>query len=109
MSRSKNSHPSAPTTTHGPKTKAALAQQLKNHSHNGTRPAGPREVPDAEIAAVHAKEIKGEICTGKHRLVEDRVQHDVADKKSDKNRLAADAKKHKHGNPHGKLNGRQPH
>jgi hypothetical protein len=109
MSRSKNSHPSAPTTTHGPKTKAALAQQLKTHSNNGTRPAGPREVPDAEIAAVHAKEIKGELCTGKHRLVEDRVQHDDADKKSDKNRLAADAKRHKHGNPHGKLNGRTTH
>ena len=69
----------------------------------------PREVPDAEIAAVHAKEIKGELCTGKHRLVEDRVQHDDANKKSDKNRLAADAKRHKHGNPHGKLNGGQSH
>jgi hypothetical protein len=109
MSRSKNSHPSAPTTTHGPKTKAALAEQLKTHSHNGTPPAGPREVPDAEIAAVHAKEIKGELCTGKHRLVEDRIQHDDANKKSDKNRLAADAKRHKHGNPHGKLNGRATH
>ena len=106
MSRSKNSHPPTPAITHGPKTQAAIAQQIRKHNEQA---AGPREVPDAEIADVHAKEIKGEICTGKHRLVEDRVQHDVADKKSDKNRLAADARKHKHGNPHGKLNGGTDH
>ncbi len=109
MSRSKNSHPSPPTTTHGPKTQAALAQQVQQHTSNGAYPAGPREVPDAEIADVHEKELKGELSTGKHRLVEDRVQHDVADKKSDKNRLAADAKRHKHGNPRGKLNGGSSH
>ncbi|MDQ2767377.1 MAG: hypothetical protein M3Y30_09500 [Gemmatimonadota bacterium] len=106
MSRSKNSHPSVPTTLHGPKTRAALIEQLKHHDDKS---AGPREVPDAEIASVHTKEINGEIATGKHRLVEDRVQHDDADKKSDKNRLAADARKHKHGNPHGKLNGGTDH
>jgi hypothetical protein len=110
MSRSKNSHPSAPTSLHGPKTQSAITQQIRHHNgKNGNGAAGPREVPDAEIAAVHTREINGEICTGKHRLVEDRVQHDNADKKSDKNRLAADAKRHKHGNPHGKLNGGQTH
>ncbi|HMI58940.1 MAG TPA: hypothetical protein VK511_12880 [Gemmatimonadaceae bacterium] len=106
MSRSKNSHPSAPSSIHGPKTRAALTEQLRQHAE---ALAGPREVPDAEIASVHTQELKGEICTGKHRLVEDRVQHDDADKKSDKNRLAADARKHKHGNPHGKLNGGTDH
>ena len=106
MSRSKNSHPSAPSSIHGPKTRAALFDQLRQHAETL---AGPREVPDAEIASVHTKEINGEVCTGKHRLVEDRVQHDDADKKSDKNRLAADARKHKHGNPHGKLNGGTDH
>lgn len=110
MSRSKNSHPSAPTTIHGPKTRAALIEQLEQHDEKLAHlAAGPREVPDDEVAAVHTKEIKRELCTGKHRLVEDRVQHDDADKKSDKNRLAADAKKHKHGNPHGKLNGGATH
>jgi hypothetical protein len=107
MSRSKNSHPSAPTSLHGPKTQSALTHQMRQHTEKETRAAGPREVPDAEIAHVHDMEINGELCTGKHRLVEDRVQHDNADKKSDKNRLAADAKRHKHGNPHGKLNGGQ--
>jgi len=110
MSRSKNSHPPVPTTLHGPKTQAAITQQLRTHDEKtAQRTAGPREVPDVEIADVHDKELKGEISTGKHRLVENRVQHDDADMKSDKNRLAADAKKHKHGNPHGKLNGGTDH
>jgi hypothetical protein len=104
MSRSKNSHPSVPTTLHGPKTQSAILQQMKQHNE-AHRAAGPRGVSDSEIADVHDREIRGEICTGKHRLAEDRVQHDEADKNSDKNRLAADAKRHKHGNPHGKLNG----
>jgi hypothetical protein len=106
MSRSKNSHPSAPTSLHGPKTQTAIIQQMRQHNgNNAQRAPGPREVPDSEIAGVHDREIKRELSTGKHRLAEDRVQHDEADKNSDKNRLAADSKKHKHGNPHGKLNG----
>jgi len=110
MSRSKNSHPSVPTIVHGPKTQAALIQRLKQHDGKQERRAnGPRIVPDEEVATAHNKEIKREVCTGKHRLVEDRCQHDNAEKKSDKNRLAADAKKHKHGNPHGKLNGGATH
>jgi hypothetical protein len=109
MSRSKNSHPAAPTTSHGPKTQAAITEQLRHHNEKDGREEGPREVPDAEIAEVHDMELKGELRTGKHRLVENRVQHDDADKKSDKNRLAADAKRHKHGNPGGKLNGGPTH
>ena len=110
MSRSKNSHPSAPASLHGPKTQSAIVQQMRQHTEKDAhRAAGPREVPDSEIADIHEKEIKGELSTGKHRLTEDRVQHDTADKKSDKNRLAADAKRHKHGNPHGRLNGGQTH
>jgi hypothetical protein len=106
MSRSKNSHPPAPNTLHGPKTQSAIMQQMRQHEEkNGHGHPGPREVPDSEVKDVHEREIKGELSTGKHRLAEDRVQHDEADKKSNKNRLAADAKKHKHGNPHGKLNG----
>jgi len=107
MSRSKNSHPSSPTSLHGPKTRSAIMQQMKQHIQKDDA-AGPREVPDSEIADVHEKEINGELHTGKHRLAENRVQHDQADKNSDKNRLAADAKRHKHGNPHGKLNGGPP-
>jgi hypothetical protein len=105
MSRSKNSHPSAPASLHGPKTQSAIVQQVRQR--NALRAAGPREVPDSEIAEVHDREIRRELSTGRHRLAEGRVQHDEADKNSDKNRLAADAKRHKHGNPHGKLNGGQ--
>ena len=108
MSRSKNSHPSAPASLHGPKTQSAIVQQMRKRPEaNGRRAGGPREVPDSEIADVHTREIRGELCTGKHRLVENRVQHDEADKNSDKNRLSADSKRHKHGNPRGKLNGGQ--
>ena len=108
MSRSKNSHPPAPTSLHGSKTRSALVQQMRKHADtDGTRAGGPREVPDSEIADVHTREIRGELCTGKHRLVENRVQHDEADKNSDKNRLSAESKRHKHGNPRGKLNGGQ--
>ena len=106
MSRSKNSHPSSPSSLHGPKTQSAKAHEMRTHTEqDGRRAAGPREVPDNEIADVHTREIKGELSTGKHRLAENRVQHDEADKNSDKNRLSADSKRHKHGNPHGKLNG----
>ncbi|MBK5187837.1 MAG: hypothetical protein JJD97_06295 [Gemmatimonadaceae bacterium] len=110
MSRSKNSHPSIPTVLHGPKTQAAITEQIRHpDGADDSHPVGPREVPDAEIADVHDKELKGELHTGKHRLVEDRVQHDTANQKSEKTRLADDAKKHKHGNPHGKLNGGTDH
>ena len=109
MSHSKNSHPPTPTSLHGPKTQAAIAEQAHSHAKNGNGAAGPREVPDEEIKGVHDKELAGGLHTGKHRLVENRVQHDQADKASDKNRLSDDAKKHKHGNPGGKLNGGPTH
>jgi hypothetical protein len=107
MTHSKNSHPPTPSSTHGPKTQAAIAEQAKSHAKDAT--PGPREVQDGEVKAEHDKELAGELHTGKHRLVENRVQHDDADKASDKNRLSDDAKKHKHGNPGGKLNGGPTH
>ena len=105
MSHSKNSHPSTPTSVHGPKTQAAIAEQAHSHTKDKHDAEGPREVPDGEIKAAHDQELAGELHTGKHRLMENRVQHDDADKASDKTRLSDDAKKHKHGNPGGKLNG----
>ena len=101
MSRSKNSHPATPSTIHGPKTQAAIIEQGHQHTTKDAHEAGPHEVPD--------KELKGELHTGKHRLVENRVQHDKSDIASEKNRLFDDAKKHKHGNPGGKLNGGPTH
>ena len=106
MSRSKNSHPKTPSQLHGPKTLTALTERLRQHA---AKRRGPREVPDAEIASALARELDGQPCTGKHRLVENRVQHDVANQKSDKNRLYEDAKRHKHGNPRGRLNGGPTH
>lgn len=108
MSNSKNSHPSTPSSTHGPKTRAAIAEQAHSHAKD-QKDAGPREVPDGEVKEEHDKELEGELHTGKHRLVENRIQHDDADKASLKNRLSDDAKKHKHGNPGGKLNGGPTH
>ena len=109
MSRSKNSHSASPSTAHGPKTQAAIVEQNHQHTTKDAHEAGPHEVPDAEVKEVHDKELEGELHTGKHRLVENRVQHDDADKASDKNRLIDDAKKHKHGNPGGRLNGGPSH
>ena len=106
MSRSRNSHPKTPEPVHGPKTRQAIEDRLSGHqtSHD-RRAAGPREIPDAEVKHVHELELDGVLHTGKHRLSENRSQHDEADHNSDKTRLAKDAKKHKHGNPHGLLNG----
>ena len=63
---------------HGDKTHARLIEQL--HS-------GPSEEPAEEQRAARHEQSAHE---GKRRLVEDREQHDEADRNSEKNRLARD-------------------
>src|SRR5688500_7343909 len=81
---------------HGDKTHQALQEQLK---HGLPEPADPeldtrtnRDTRDAKEGKRDAKEGGLEAHTpgadGKHRLFEDRQQHDEADKNSEKNRLA---------------------
>jgi hypothetical protein len=63
---------------HGDKTHARLIEQLES---------GPsRESRDDQLAARHEQSAH----EGKRRLVEDRQQHDDADRNSDKARLARD-------------------
>ena len=74
---------------HGDKTHQAHQEQLK---HGLPEPADPeldtkpnRDTRDAKEGSLKAHTPSPD---GKHRLFEDRQQHDEADKNSDKNRLA---------------------
>jgi len=70
---------------HGNRTHEAIQQQLKH---------GIKQPIDPDAAAAATPEDKASLKAhvpgpdGKHRLSEDRQQHDEADKNSDKNRLA---------------------
>jgi hypothetical protein len=64
---------------HGEKTRRAHIEQLQSR---------PREDP--------AEERNAHDTPGKHRLFEDRVQHDEADIQREKNRLDKDIRDHKH-------------
>jgi hypothetical protein len=87
---------------HGDKTRQHLIDQL--HS-------GPHEMPKAEIAKQKRKKAGFE---GKRRLVEDRVQHDDAEVKSERVRLFVehtrgrdDGPKNNTGKLHGVLGHRE--
>ena len=68
---------------HGAKTREALLQQL---NANGER-TGDREQEARDAVAMRE---------GKHKIHEDREQHDEAEKNSEKNRLARDVDRHNH-------------
>ena len=70
---------------HGDLTHAAIQEQLR---HGLPEPADPelRANGDAEESVPLKAHVPHP--DGKHRLFEDRQQHDEADKNSDKNRLA---------------------
>jgi hypothetical protein len=68
---------------HGNRTHQAIQEQLK---HGIGQPADPEAAAPAGENAPLKAHVPGP--DGKHRLFEDRQQHDEADKNSDKNRLA---------------------
>ena len=70
---------------HGAKTRKAIMRQLH---------AAPREEPADVIKAEQRQAAAG---SGKRRLVEDRKQHDTADRLSDRNRLDRDASRGRAG------------
>ena len=78
---------------HGDRTHEAIQQQLK---HKLSEPVDPAAQNGAEGAdAKESAPLKAHtpmVPDGKHRLHEDRQQHDEADKNSEKNRLAKDQK-----------------
>ena len=63
---------------HGRKTHERMVEQLES---------GPSNVSN-EMQAAHDRKLAG--LEGKRRLVEDREQHDEAEKNSERNRLAAE-------------------
>jgi hypothetical protein len=70
---------------HGNRTHEAIQQQLKNGIGHPAEPDAATGGSPDEKAPLKAH-VPGP--DGKHRLTEDRQQHDEADKNSDKNRLA---------------------
>jgi hypothetical protein len=73
---------------HGDRTHEAIQQQLK---HGLPEPADPALRENGEGTETReAAPLKAHVPApdGKHRLTEDRQQHDEADKNSEKNRLA---------------------
>jgi len=74
---------------HGDRTHEAIQEQLK---HGLPEPADPAPQPNgedgAESEASTPLRAHAPLPDGKHRLREERQQHDEADKNSEKNRLA---------------------
>ena len=81
---------------HGDRTHEAIQQQLKHKLT--TEPVAPHEPGGADVRGNGAR--SGSLDAhvprpdGKHRLLEDRQQHDEADKNSEKNRAARKAGGH---------------
>ena len=88
---------------HGAKTREAILEQL-NANGRHTESGSQREQSDpnrhgkhsGEAADRHEREINDPQHDGGHRLFEERKQHDIADRNSDKNRLIKDVGKHGH-------------
>ena len=77
---------------HGDRTHQAIQEQLKN----GTPKESNEDQDEAEGEGRGGRDsLKAHAAPGpdgKHRLFEDRQQHDEADKNSEKNRLARESK-----------------
>ena len=90
---------------HGPKAYEARKAQISNQhpdAADGHEP-GPRAANDprgphqADIAERHERAMHDPSARdGGHRLVENRLQHDEAEKNSEKNRMAIDVERHGH-------------
>ena len=76
---------------HGDRTHQAIQEQLK---HGIPEPADPELRGEAQGGARESAPLKAHVPRpdGRHRLQEDRQQHDEADKNSEKNRLARETR-----------------
>ena len=89
---------------HGPKAFEAKWAEITDHSGH---PSATRE-NDPGNAARHEREMHDpSMRDGRHRLVEERKQHDEAERNSEKNRLINDIQVHGHDRgefqvPHGR-------
>ena len=73
---------------HGDRTHEAIQQQLKNGLPVPADPALRDKGEGADSRESAPLKAHVPVADGKHRLTEDRQQHDEADKNSEKNRLA---------------------
>lgn len=84
----------------GPKAREAFLAGISDHSRRDDETGRAANDPRAHgnDAALHDAKIAnpGFERDGGHRLFENRVQHDEAEKNSEKNRIAADVHRHKH-------------
>jgi hypothetical protein len=97
---------------YGPKALAAKVNEITDHSR--TRQHSQRELMDPKRggrdgeAEIHEREMRDpSLRDGRHRIAEERKQHDEADRASEKNRLIADVETHHHERadfqiPHGR-------
>ncbi len=76
----------------GKKTKARQKEIL----HSGDQEKRDDQVDAKGRDLTHGHEVGGGPPDGDHRLFEHRQQHDDAEKKSEKSRLAKDVDRHKH-------------
>ncbi|HZF67424.1 MAG TPA: hypothetical protein VEZ47_05275 [Gemmatirosa sp.] len=90
---------------HGPKAYEARKAQISNKHDDasdgaqlGPRAANdPRHQTNQSEAAQHERTMHDPSARdGRHELVENRLQHDEAEKNSEKNRLIIDAERHGH-------------
>ena len=90
---------------HGAVTRSQLKQQINNngaqdetHSQREAHDPNRHGKHSEEAHAVHERMIGQDPADrdGRHRLFEDRKQHDEADHNSDKNRLGKDVNRHGH-------------
>ena len=96
---------------HGAVTRSQLKQQINNGGQEESR--SPREAHDPnrhgkQSGAAHEphdQALAGGESDGRHRLYENRKQHDEADKNSDKNRLGKDVDRHHHDRERFQLEG----
>jgi hypothetical protein len=85
----------------GEKTREAFLAGISDHSRRESEPA-PRAANDPRADGSDADEHERRIANpaferdGGHRLLENRTQHDEAEKNSEKNRRAIDMERHKH-------------
>lgn len=93
MSKPNDQRPETPRHAegqHGERTHDAFIDGLHGRHGGSEESEGAPQEENLSAAA-------GVTSDGKHRLTEDRQQHDEADKNSEKNRLARELDRTKHG------------
>jgi hypothetical protein len=88
---------------HGDKTRQRLKDQINDegaqaetHSKRAAHDPNREGKRSQEAAAEHERFMEEDQRDGRHRIMEERHQHDPADRASGKNRLMRDVSRHEH-------------